>query len=618
MSHFMKEFFKIAWRFLRPYKHLLGLNFVFNLLSALFAVFSIALIIPILQIIFQMESKVYEFQANAVSLSPFQFDVSALQNNLYYYITLYKDEYGPGWALLFVGVFLVLATFLKVGTTFLASYTSVGLRNGVVRDLRRLLYDKILALPMAFFSSERKGDIISRSTGDVQEVENSIMASLDLVLKNPVLIVVYLVTLLIFSVELTLFVMVMLPIAGFIIGRIGKSLKKKSKRGQEKMGVILGVLEETLSGLRIIKAFNAEKRMNERYSHEIEDYRHIMNRLMRRRELAHPVSELLGTIVMVMVVWFGGTLILSTDNHLDPATFMSYVGVFYLIIQPAKAFSQGFFSIQKGLAAYDRIDMVLKADVSIKEKADARTVNTLEQSIEYRDVTFAYHDRPVLKKVSLEIPKGKTIALVGQSGSGKSTFVDLLPRLYDIQQGSICIDGVDIRDLKIHDLRDLMGNVNQEAILFNDTIYNNIVFGVDSAAPEEVEAAARVANAHDFIMETEDGYQTMIGDRGGKLSGGQRQRLSIARAVLKNPPILILDEATSALDTESELLVQQALENLMANRTSIVIAHRLSTVRNADLICVFHEGEIVERGTHEALLAADGIYKKLHGLQMRD
>lgn len=618
MSHFMKEFFKIAWRFLRPYKHLLGLNFVFNLLSALFAVFSIALIIPILQIIFQMESKVYEFQANAVSLSPFQFDVSALQNNLYYYITLYKDEYGPGWALLFVGVFLVLATFLKVGTTFLASYTSVGLRNGVVRDLRRLLYDKILALPMAFFSSERKGDIISRSTGDVQEVENSIMASLDLVLKNPVLIVVYLVTLLIFSVELTLFVMVMLPIAGFIIGRIGKSLKKKSKRGQEKMGVILGVLEETLSGLRIIKAFNAEKRMNERYSHEIEDYRHIMNRLMRRRELAHPVSELLGTIVMVMVVWFGGTLILSTDNHLDPATFMSYVGVFYLIIQPAKAFSQGFFSIQKGLAAYDRIDMVLKADVSIKEKADARTVNTLEHSIEYRDVTFAYHDRPVLKKVSLEIPKGKTIALVGQSGSGKSTFVDLLPRLYDIQQGSICIDGVDIRDLKIHDLRDLMGNVNQEAILFNDTIYNNIVFGVDSAAPEEVEAAARVANAHDFIMETEDGYQTMIGDRGGNLSGGQRQRLSIARAVLKNPPILILDEATSALDTESELLVQQALENLMANRTSIVIAHRLSTVRNADLICVFHEGEIVERGTHEALLAADGIYKKLHGLQMRD
>lgn len=614
----MMEFFKIAWRFLRPYKHLLGLNFVFNLLSALFAVFSIALIIPILQIIFQMESKVYEFQANAVSLSPFQFDVSALQNNLYYYITLYKDEYGPGWALLFVGVFLVLATFLKVGTTFLASYTSVGLRNGVVRDLRRLLYDKILDLPMAFFSSERKGDIISRSTGDVQEVENSIMASLDLVLKNPVLIVVYLVTLLIFSVELTLFVMVMLPIAGFIIGRIGKSLKKKSKRGQEKMGVILGVLEETLSGLRIIKAFNAEKRMNERYSHEIEDYRHIMNRLMRRRELAHPVSELLGTIVMVMVVWFGGTLILSTDNHLDPATFMSYVGVFYLIIQPAKAFSQGFFSIQKGLAAYDRIDMVLKADVSIKEKADARTVNTLEHSIEYRDVTFAYHDRPVLKKVSLEIPKGKTIALVGQSGSGKSTFVDLLPRLYDIQQGSICIDGVDIRDLKIHDLRDLMGNVNQEAILFNDTIYNNIVFGVDSAAPEEVEAAARVANAHDFIMETEDGYQTMIGDRGGKLSGGQRQRLSIARAVLKNPPILILDEATSALDTESELLVQQALENLMANRTSIVIAHRLSTVRNADLICVFHEGEIVERGTHEALLDADGIYKKLHGLQMRD
>jgi subfamily B ATP-binding cassette protein MsbA len=607
----MKEFFKIAWKFLKPYKHLLLLNFVFNLLAALFAVFSIAMIIPMLEIILMQGSEVYE-------LVPFSTDFGDIKNNLYYYITFFKQTHGPGYSLLFVGLFLVIATLFKTGATYLASYTSIGMRNGVVRDLRKLLYDKILQLPMSFFSSERKGDIISRSTGDVQEVENSIMSSLDMALKNPVMILVFLTTMMIFSVQLTLFVLVLLPLAGLIIGRIGRSLKKKSRKGQEKMGVILGVLEETLSGLRIIKAFNAEKRMNARYKGDIEGYRDIMNRLMRRRELAHPVSEFLGTIVVVLVVWFGGTLILSQESGLSPAAFLSYIGIFYMIINPSKAFSQAFFSIQKGLAAYERIDMILKADVGIKEMEHAKEVKELRSKVEYNNVTFAYHDRPVLKNVSVEILKGSTVALVGQSGSGKSTFVDLLPRLYDIQQGEILIDGTDIRELKIHDLRHLMGNVNQDAILFNDTIYNNIVFGVDEATPEQVEAAARVANAHDFIMETEHGYETLIGDRGGKLSGGQRQRLSIARAVLKNPPILILDEATSALDTESELLVQQALENLMVNRTSIVIAHRLSTVRNADMICVFHEGEIVERGTHDDLIAHDGIYKKLHSLQMRD
>ena len=607
----MKEFFKIAWQYLKPYKHLLVLSFIFNLLSAVFAVFSIAAMIPMLEIILMQDSKVYE-------LMPLTLDFDSLINNVYYYITYYKEQYGPGYSLLFVGIFLICGTLLKTGTSYLASFTSIGLRNGVVRDLRKKIYAKILILPMSFFSSERKGDIISRSTGDVQEVENSIMSSLDMALKNPVMIMVYLVTMFLFSVELTLFVLVMLPLAGLIIGRIGRSLKKKSKKGQEKMGVILGVLEETLSGLRIIKAFNAEGRMKTRYNNENEGYKNIMIRLMRRRELAHPVSEFLGTIVVVMVVWYGGTLILSQESTLAPAAFLSYIGIFYLIINPSKAFSQAFFSIQKGLAAYERIDMILKADVSIKEAKDAQSISELKHSVEYRSVTFAYHDRPVLKNISVKIPKGKTVALVGQSGSGKSTFVDLLPRLYDIQQGEILIDGIDIRQLKIFDLRHLMGNVNQDAILFNDTIYNNIVFGVDSASPEEVEAAARVANAHDFIMETEHGYDTMVGDRGGKLSGGQRQRLSIARAVLRNPPILILDEATSALDTESELLVQQALENLMANRTSIVIAHRLSTVRSADLICVFHEGEIVERGTHSELIAFEGIYKKLHELQMRE
>lgn len=607
----MKGFFKIAWNFLKPYKIQLILNFVFNLLSALFAVFSIAMMIPMLEIILMQSKTVY-------TLQPFSFDVSSILNNLYYYITYFKDTYGPGWSLLFVGVFLVVGTLLKTGTAFLAGYTSIGVRNGVVRDLRYMIYDKIIKLPLSFFSEERKGDIISRSTGDVQEVENSIMSSLDLVLKNPVLILVYLTTMMVFSVQLTLFVLIMLPLAGSLVGRIGRSLKKRSMKGQIKMGLILGILEETLSGLRIIKAFNAEPKMEKRYSNEVEEYRVIMNRLMRRRELASPVSEFLGTIVIVIIVWFGGTLILSENSSLGPAAFLSYIGIFYMIINPSKQFSQGFFNIQKGLAAYERIEKIINADVSISEIENPKNVSELNDCVEYKNVTFAYGEKAVLKNVSVKIDKGTTVALVGQSGSGKSTFVDLLPRFYDIQNGEILIDGVNIKELKIYDLRNLMGNVNQDAILFNDTIFNNITFGVENATEEEVINAAKVANAHDFILETENGYQTFVGDRGGKLSGGQRQRISIARAVLKNPPILILDEATSALDTESEMLVQQALENLMSNRTSIIIAHRLSTIRNADLICVFEDGEIVESGSHEDLIKKEGIYCKLHNLQMRE
>ncbi len=607
----MKGFFKIAWNFLKPYKLQLILNFIFNLLSALFAVFSIAMMIPMLEIILMQNKEVY-------TLEPFSLNFNAILNNLYYYVTYFKDVYGPGWSLLFVGLFLVVGTFLKTGTAFLAGYTSIGVRNGVVKDLRHKIYDKILRLPLSFFSEERKGDIISRSTGDVQEVENSIMSSLDLVLKNPILILVYLITMMIFSVQLTLFVLIMLPLAGTVVGRIGRSLKKRSMKGQIKMGFILGILEETLSGLRIIKAFNAESKMEKRYDEEVEDYKNIMNRLMRRRELAHPVSEFLGTIVIVTVVWFGGILILSEGSTLAPAAFLAYIGIFYLIINPAKQFSQGFFNIQKGLAAYERIDKILQADISIREVENPKSITELTTGVEYKNVTFAYGERPVLKNVSVKIDKGKTVALVGQSGSGKSTFVDLLPRFYDVIGGEILIDGKDIRELKLYDLRGLMGNVNQDAILFNDTIYNNITFGVENATEEEVINAAKVANAHDFILEAENGYQTVVGDRGSKLSGGQRQRISIARAVLKNPPILILDEATSALDTESELLVQQAIENLMSNRTSIIIAHRLSTIRNADTICVFDNGEVVETGTHEELIKKEGIYHKLHNLQMRE
>ena len=605
----MKDFFQILKRFIPPYKKQLILNFLFNLLSALFTVFSVTMMIPILEILFGLSKDVNE-------LMPWAMNLGAIKHNAYFYITAFKNANGAGFTLLFVGLFVIVATLLKVGFYYLGAFEAIYIRNGVVKDMREQIFSKILKLALPFFSEERKGDIISSITGDVTEVENSIMSSLDMFLKNPIIIFVLLISMLVMSPSMTLFIFLVLPIAGFIIGRVGRSLKKVSREGQDKMGEILTVVEETLGGLRIIKAFNAEKKMNARFNSELYDYRHIMNRLMRRRELAHPLSELLGTIVIIIVVWYGGTLILSHNSELSGPEFIAYLAIFYQIINPAKAFTTALYSIQKGLASMDRIDKILKADVTIPEAENAQAVSTLKNTVEYRNVTFAYEDKVVLNNVSLTIPKGKTIALVGQSGSGKTTFVDLLPRFYDVIGGQILIDGVDLRDLKLHDLRDLMGNVNQEAILFNDSIFNNIAFGVENTSMPEVIAAAKVANAHDFIIETEHGYDTIIGDRGSKLSGGQRQRLSIARAILKNPPVLILDEATSALDTESERLVQDALENLMKNRTSIVIAHRLSTVRNADLICVFHEGEIVERGTHDELIKLDGRYKRLHSMQM--
>jgi len=605
----MKDFFKILRRFIPPYKKQLILNFLFNLLSALFTGFSVLMMLPILNIIFDSAKDV-------ITMVPWEMSKDAISHNVSYYITIFKNENGPGLTLLLVGFFVIFTTILKVGFYYLGAFEAISIRNGVVKDIREQIYTKMLKLALPFFSEERKGDIISRITGDVTEVENSIMSSLDMFLKNPIIIFVLLAFMLVMSPSLTLFIFLILPIAGFIIGRVGKSLKKVSREGQDKMGMILTVVEETLGGLRIIKAFNAEKKMNARFNSELHDYRHIMNRLMRRRELAHPLSELLGTIVIVIIVWFGGTLILGKKGQLTGTEFLVYIAIFYQIINPAKAFTTALYSIQKGLASMDRIDKILLANVTIPEASNAQTIETMKDSIEYRNVTFAYDEKVVLNNVSLSIPRGKTIALVGQSGSGKTTFVDLLPRFYDVNDGQILIDGIDIRDLKLHALRDLMGNVNQDAILFNDTIYNNIAFGVETTSMIEVIAAAKVANAHDFIIETEHGYDTIIGDRGSKLSGGQRQRLSIARAILKNPPILILDEATSALDTESERLVQDALDNLMKNRTSVVIAHRLSTVRNADLICVFHEGEIVERGTHDQLIALDGRYKRLHNMQM--
>ncbi|BAX81034.1 ABC transporter ATP-binding protein [Labilibaculum antarcticum] len=606
----MKDFIKILKRFLPPYKGDLIMSFVYNLLAAIFGVFSFAMMQPVLEILFSIAKPVAE-------LVPWEFTLDSIKSNFYYYTSQVKLDYGEDSALIFVGVFLVIAVFLKVGFTYLGSYHTVGLRNGVVRDMRNMIYDKIVSLPIPFFTEEKKGDIIARSTGDVQEVENSVMNSLDMFIKNPIIIIVSLAAMIIMSPQLTLFSFILLPIAGFIIGQIGKSLKKTSRLGQNKMGDLLSTIEETLSGLRIIKAFTAEDKVTEKFSAENNDYRRIMNSLMRRRVLAHPVSELLGTIVIVIVLWYGGRLILNGEGNLNGASFMVYLVLFYSIINPAKAFSKAFFSIQKGLAAMERIDQILGAESTIVDKPNAKQVNRFENAIEYRNVSFSYNgEKKILKNINLEIPKGKTVALVGQSGSGKTTFVDLLPRFYDVKEGGIFVDGEDIRDYKMADLRNLMGNVNQESILFNDTIFNNIAFGVENASLEDVEAAAKIANAHDFITATEDGYYTNIGDRGGKLSGGQRQRLSIARAVLKNPPIMILDEATSALDTESERLVQDALDKLMQNRTSVVIAHRLSTVKNADLICVFHEGEIVERGQHDELIQKGGAYKKLYDMQL--
>ena len=605
----MREFFSILKRFIPPYKFRVFKSVLYNLLHAVFGTLSIAMLAPVLGILFGTQPDVTESV-------PFAFDINSLKTIFYYHITHARDVYGPASTLLFVGIVAIVATALKTGFAYLGAYETIYIRNGVVRDIRRKIFTKILSLPLPFFSEERKGDIISRMTGDVQEVEASVMSSLEMFFQSPILILVYLSTMLMMSWQLTLFVFVMLPIMGTLIGKVGKNLKRHSREGQNKMGEILSLMEETLSGLRIIKAFNAEKKVNQKFSDENESYRRIQNRLMRRRSLAHPMSEFLGTIVIVLVLWFGGTLILNHTGALTAPEFIAYIALFYSIINPAKNLTNAFYSIQKGLAAMDRIDDILKAESSILEPRQPVKIKEFTDAITYRNVSFAYNEsKTVLKNINLTIPKGQTVALVGQSGSGKSTFVDLLPRFYDINEGEITIDGNNIKDFSFYDLRELMGNVNQDPILFNDTIYNNIAFGVENATPEKVENAAKIANAHDFIMQTENGYQTVIGDRGGKLSGGQRQRLSIARAVLKNPPIMILDEATSALDTESEKLVQEALDNLMRNRTSIVISHRLSTIKNANLICVFHEGEIAERGTHEELLQLNGIYTKLYQMQ---
>jgi len=604
----MKGLYQLLMRFLPPYKGYVFLNVLFNLLGAIFGAFQFAALIPVLSVLFGTESVVAK-PAN------WSMDFTNLKNNVIYLVGEVIQNSGKERALIYLGLFIIVMVILKVGFTYFASFVMVPVRNGVVCDIRNQIYHKILLLPLGFFSEERKGDIIARTTGDVQEVDNSILNSIEMMFKDPMIIIINLFAMIFMSWSLTLFVFLLLPVVGYLIGKVGKSLKKPSMRGQNKMGDLLSTIEESLSGLRIIKAFNAEKKMKTIFARQNTEYYHIMNNLMWRRYLAHPMSELLGTMVIVIVLWYGGGLVLSKTGSLAPEAFITYLVYFYSIINPAKSFSTSLYSVQKGLASMQRIDMILLAENTIVNKPDAIAVNEFHHNIEYRNVSFRYLEDEVLKNVSLTIGKGKTIALVGQSGSGKSTFVDLLPRFWDLQSGSILIDGIDIRDYKIADLRGLMGNVNQDPILFNDTFFNNISFGVETATEEEVTDAAKVANAHEFIIASQEGYQTNIGDRGGKLSGGQRQRISIARAVLKNPPILILDEATSALDTESEKLVQEALENLMINRTSIVIAHRLSTIKRADLICVFHEGKIVERGTHEELLTLGKIYKKLHSMQ---
>lgn len=604
----MPKFLVLIKRFVGPYKKYVGLNIFCNIVSTIFSLFSFALIIPILEILFKTSKKVYEYM-------PFEWSVDVIKNNAYCWVANYIDENGGIQTLAVLGVFLVVMTLFKTGTAYLASYYIIPLRTGLVRDIRNQMYRKIVDLNLGFFHTQKKGDILSRMTSDVVEVENSIMSSIELLSKNPVMIIVYIAIMLILSWKLTLFVLMVLPVAGFIMGKVGKSLKKKSLVSQQQTGQLISQIEETLGGLRVVKAFNAEKAVSKRFGEMNDMLRDTINKVNRRYMLAHPMSEFLGTTTIAIVLGFGGMLILEDNSSLSAAEFIYYLVIFYSIINPAKDLSKAMYSIEKGMASLERIDAVLSAENPLKEVKNAEPLKPFSKGIEYNNVWFKYADEWILKGVDLKIEKGKTVALVGQSGSGKSTMVDLLPRFYDVNDGSITVDGVDVRNLTLFDLRSLMGNVNQEAILFNDTIFNNITFGVENATQEQVEAAARIANAHDFIMETEDGYQTNIGDRGGRLSGGQRQRISIARAILKNPAILILDEATSALDTESEKLVQEALENLMKNRTTIVIAHRLSTIKNADEICVMHEGQIVERGKHDELLAMNGYYKKLHQMQ---
>ena len=615
----MKEFLQVLKRFVPPYKRYLGLSILFNILSAVLNIFSFAALIPILQILFQVDGGI---RANDYMTWNGDWDTlkEVATNNMYYYIQEFIVEYSASTALLVIGLFLAFMTFLKTGAYFLSSATIIPIRTGIVRDIRNQLYQKINSLSLSFFSEERKGDIIARMSGDVQEVESSIMSSLDMLFKNPILILFYFITLICISWQLTLFTILFVPPFGWFMGLVGKKLKAQSTEAQSLWSDTMSMVEETLGGLRIIKAFCAESKMNWRFDKVNSEYRDNIMRVNIRQQMAHPMSEFLGTILIVIVLWFGGILVLDY-GRIDGPTIIFYLVMLYSIINPLKEFSKASYNIPKGLASMERIDKILQAEVEIKDKENPEHIASFEHQIEFRHVSFAYTDNKsdeliyVLKDINLVIPKGKTVALVGQSGSGKSTMVDLIPRYYDVQEGEVLIDGINVKDLAVNDLRQLIGNVNQEAILFNASFKDNIRFGKTDATDEEIANAAKIANAYDFIMKSEHGFDTGIGDRGGRLSGGQRQRVSIARAILKNPPILILDEATSALDTESERLVQDALEKLMKTRTTVAVAHRLSTIKHADEICVLHEGKIVERGTHEELIKKEGYYKKLHDMQ---
>ena len=616
----MKEFLQVLLRFVPPYKRYLAWSVFFNILSAILNVFSFATLIPMLSILFKTGDGQSATSLMPVTLSNLK---DSLMNNMDYYVSQLVNSWGATTTLLIIGLMLAFMTMLKTAAYFLSSATIIPIRTGVVRDIRNQLYQKINALPIGFFSEERKGDIIARMSGDVQEIESSIMSSLDMLFKNPILIVIYFSALVLLSWQLTIFTIVFVPLFGWFMGLVGRKLKARSIKAQALWSDTMSQVEETLGGLRIIKAFCAEEKMNRRFDRVNSAYRSDIMRVNIRQQMAHPMSEFLGTVMIVVVLWFGGILVLS-NKTIDGPSFIYYMTLLYSIINPLKEFSKAGYNIPKGLASMERVDKILKAEIDIKEKENPTHISSFEHQIEFRNVSFAYcssssaEGEPliyVLKNINLIIPKGKTVALVGQSGSGKSTLVDLIPRYYDVQEGEVLIDGINVRDLGLHDLRQLIGNVNQEAILFNDTFRNNISFGVDNATEDQIIEAAKIANAYDFIMASEQGFDTNIGDRGGRLSGGQRQRVSIARAILKNPPILILDEATSALDTESERLVQDALERLMKTRTTVAIAHRLSTIKNADEICVLHEGHIVERGTHQSLIEKDGYYKKLHDMQ---
>ena len=607
----MKAFWKVLKRFAAPYKKYLGGSLILNLLSAIFNIFSFALLIPILNILFKLDQTVYEFMPWSGMPSKEQ-----IINNFYYGVSLMIDKFGGSTALLLLGVIFAVMTVLKTGCYFASSAVMIPLRTGIVRDIRVMVYNKLLSLPMGYYSKQKKGDIIARMSGDVNEIETSIVSSLDMLIKNPILIICYFSALIYLSWELTLFTVTVVPAMAWGMSAIGKKLKRRSLEAQDKWSETMAQLDETLGGLRIIKAFIAEDKMKERFAKTANDYRKAYAKVAVRQASAHPVSELLGSIMIMIVLWFGGTLILSEKAPIDASTFIFYMTILYSVLAPLKEFSRASYNIPKGLASMERVDKIMDAVNDIVEPENPKEINGFNESISFNGVSFSYEEgKEILHDIELNIPKGKTVALVGQSGSGKSTLADLIPRYYDAGEGSITLDGTDIRELRIKDLRSLIGNVNQEAILFNDTIFNNIAFGVENATMDQVIAAAKIANAHDFIMEKEEGYMTNIGDRGGKLSGGQRQRISIARAILKNPPILILDEATSALDTESEKIVQEALDRLTSTRTTVVIAHRLSTIKNADMICVMHEGKIVERGKHDELIALDGYYKKLHDMQ---